>query len=60
MAEAIETAEGITREEFEEFVALQESGVTNMCRVNYVSDLLGMTVEKVKAIMKNYAALKES
>ncbi len=49
----------ITKEQFDSYVAVQESGVTNMFAVNVVSDLSGLTKEECIEIMKNYGKLKE-
>jgi len=48
----------ITKEQFESYEAVRESGVTNMFAVNTVCELSGLTREQVMEIMKNYSALK--
>ena len=49
----------ITQEQFERYVAVQESGVTNMWNVTLVSELAELTKAQVMYIMKNYKALKD-
>ena len=49
----------VTREEFESYVEVQESGVTNMFDVRTVSDLSGLEKEEIMTIMKSYGELKE-
>ena len=49
----------ITKEKFEAYVDVQESGVTNMFDVRTVSMLSGLDREEIMAIMKNYSNLKE-
>jgi len=49
----------ITKKEFESYVGVQESGVTNMFAVSTVSNLSGLDKEKIFHIMKNYGELKE-
>jgi len=49
----------ISREEFESYEAVRQSGVTNMFAVGVVSDLSGLSKDKIKDIMKNYGALCE-
>ena len=49
----------ITQEQFEAYVDVQESGVTNMFDVRTVSDLSGLDKEQIMKIMKNYGELKE-
>lgn len=53
--------EPITKEEFEAYVSVQESGVTNMFDVPAVIVLSGGMLDKPKcfAIMKQYGALKQ-
>ncbi len=47
----------ITRQEFDAYEEVRESGQTNMCALNTVTDLSGLTKEKVLAIMKDYGNL---
>ena len=49
----------ISREQFEAYVSVQESGVTNMFDVRTVSDLSGLEKEEIMTIMKSYGELKE-
>ena len=48
----------ITIEQFKRYVAVQESGVTNMWNVTLVSELAELTKAQVMYIMKNYNAIK--
>ena len=49
----------ITKEQFEAYVDVQMSGVTNMMDVRTVSELSGLEKEEIMTIMKNYGKLKE-
>ena len=49
----------ITQNEFDAYVDVQESGVTNMFNVSVVSDYSGLSRAKIMEIMKNYGELKE-
>ena len=49
----------ITREQFEAYVDVQESGVTNMFDVKTVGELSGLEKEEIMTIMKSYGELKE-
>ena len=49
----------ITKEQFEAYVDVQESGVTNMFDVKTVSQLSGLEKEEIMTIMKSYGELKE-
>ena len=49
----------ITQEQFEAYVDVQESGVTNMFDVKTVSQLSGLNKEEIMEIMKNYGTLKD-
>jgi hypothetical protein len=51
--------EEISKEDFEAYERVRESGVTNMFAVNVVSDLSGLDRDKIMAIMKNYGKLME-
>ena len=51
--------EKITEEQFEAYVDVQMSGVTNMWNVKLVSQLSGLEEKKIMTIMKNYGELKE-
>ena len=49
----------ITKEKFEAYVDVQESGVTNMFDVRTVGTLSGLDREEIMAIMQNYIKLKK-
>ena len=49
----------ITKEQFEAYVDVQESGVTNMFDVRTVGDLSGLEKEEILTIMQNYGELKD-
>ena len=49
----------ITREDFESYVDVQESGVTNMFDVRTVGQLSGLEKEQIMTIMTNYGELKD-
>ena len=51
--------EEITKEQFEAYVDVQESGVTNMFDVKTVGQLSGLEKEEIMTIMKSYGELKE-
>jgi hypothetical protein len=51
--------EKITKEDFEAYVDVQESGVTNMFDVRTVGQLSGLEKEQIMEIMKNYGTLKD-
>ena len=51
--------EEITQEQFEAYVDVQESGITNMFDVRTVGELSGLEKEEIMTIMKNYGQLKE-
>ena len=51
--------EEITKEQFEAYVDVQESGVTNMFDVRTVGDLSGLEKEEILTIMQNYGELKD-
>ena len=48
-----------SREQFEAYVDVQESGVTNMFDVKTVGQLSGLEKEEIMTIMKSYGELKE-
>jgi hypothetical protein len=50
----------ITKEDFEKYVKVQMSGVTNMFAVNTVSQLSGLAKEKIFDIMNNYSSYAET
>ena len=49
----------VTREEFESYVDVQESGVTNMFDVKTVGQLSGLEKEQIMTIMKSYGELQD-
>ena len=51
--------EKITREDFEAYVDVQESGITNMFDVKTVGALSGLEKEQIMTIMTNYGELKD-
>ena len=51
--------EKITQEQFEAYVDVQMSGVTNMFDVKTVGELSGLEKEEIMTIMTNYGQLKE-
>ncbi len=44
----------ITKEDFQAYVGVQESGLTNMWDVNQVSKLSGLDRDQIVEIMSNY------
>ena len=51
--------EKITKEQFEAYVDVQESGVTNMFDVKTVGQLSGLEKEQIMKIMVDYGTLKD-
>ena len=49
----------ITKEQFEAYVDVQMSGVTNMFNVKLVGELSGLEKEQIMTIMTNYGELKD-
>ena len=49
----------ITKEQFEAYIDVQESGVTNMFNAKLVGELSGLKKEEIMEIMKNYGTLKD-
>ena len=49
----------ITQEQFEAYVEVQMSGVTNMFDVKTVGELSGLEKEEIMTIMQSYGELKE-
>ena len=47
----------ITQDEFDAYVEVQMSGVTNMFNVSVVSDYSGLSRDKIITIMSNYEIL---
>ena len=50
----------ITQDEFDAYVEVQMSGVTNMFNVSVVSDYSGLSRDKIITIMKNYNTLAQT
>jgi hypothetical protein len=51
--------EEITKEEFQSYEDVRESGDTNMFFISKVEELSGLSREKILAIMKGYMVLCE-
>ena len=51
------TMSNITQEDFEAYVDVQESGVTNMFNISVVSDYSGLNKNQIIERMKNYETL---
>ena len=51
--------EKITKENFEAYVDVQESGITNMFDVKTVGQLSGLNKVEIMTIMTNYSELKD-
>ena len=51
--------EKITKEQFEAYVDVQMSGVTNMFDVKLVGELSGLEKEQIMKIMVDYGTLKD-
>ena len=49
----------ITKEQFESYVRVQMSGVTNMFDVRNVTALSGLNKNQIMEIMSNYGELEE-
>ena len=49
----------ITQEQFDAYVEVQESGITNMFNVAVVSDYSGLSRQDIMTIMSNYDVLRE-
>ena len=49
----------ITKQQFDDYVDVQMSGVTNMFDVRTVSSLTGLTRDEITNIMQNYRELHE-
>ena len=49
----------VTQDEFDSYVEVQESGITNMFNVAVVSDYSGLSRDKIMTIMKNYSDLND-
>jgi hypothetical protein len=55
----INNMSNITQDEFDAYVRVQMSGVTNMFNVSVVSDYSGLSRDKIITIMENYNTLAE-
>ena len=51
--------EKITKENFEAYVDVQMSGITNMFDVKMVQSLSGLEKEQIMTIMQHYGELKD-
>ena len=51
--------EKITKKDFEAYVDVQESGITNMFNVKLVGELSGLEKEQIMTIMTSYGELKD-
>ena len=51
--------EKITKKDFEAYVDVQESGITNMFDVRMVKSLSGLDKEQIMTIMQHYGELKD-
>ena len=49
----------ITKDEFEAYCEVQESGYTNMLNIKLVSQLSGLTKNQVVFIIRNYGMLSQ-
>ena len=49
----------ITKEQFEAYVDVQMSGVTNMFNAKLVGELSGLEKEQILTIMQHYGELKD-
>ena len=59
MNKKLNEMEKITKENFEAYVNVQESGITNMFDVKMVQSLSGLEKEQIMTIMQHYGELKE-
>ena len=59
MNKKLNEMEKITQEQFEAYVDVQESGITNMFDVKMVQSLSGLEKEQIMTIMQHYGELKE-
>lgn len=53
------TEQIVSKEDFQEYVRVQKSGVTNMFMISTVCELTGLEKEQVMYIMKHYPELEE-
>ena len=59
MNKKLNEMEKITKENFEAYVNVQESGITNMFDVKMVQSLSGLEKEQIMTIMQHYGELKD-
>ena len=59
MNKKLNEMEKITKEQFEAYVDVQMSGVTNMFNVKLVGELSGLEKEQIMKIMTSYGELKD-
>ena len=59
MNKKLNEMEKITKENFEAYVDVQMSGVTNMFDVRTVGELSGLEKEQIMTIMQSYGELKD-
>jgi len=59
MNKKLNEMEKITKEQFEAYVDVQESGITNMFDVRMVKSLSGLEKEQIMTIMQHYGELKD-
>ena len=59
MNKKLNEMEKITKEQFEAYVNVQESGITNMFNAKLVGELSGLDKEQIMTIMTNYGELKD-
>ena len=59
MNKELNEMEKITKEQFEAYVDVQESGITNMFDVQMVSGLSGLEKQQIMTIMTHYGELKD-
>jgi hypothetical protein len=52
-------SEQITKDMFDDYELVRQSGICNMMDIGRVMDLTGLTKPQCLAIMKDYAALRE-
>lgn len=52
--------DGISREKFESYEQVRQSGVTNMFNVSLVCELTDLTKDECFYIMKNYSKLSQT
>ena len=58
-AQDFEAKTGISKEDYEAYESVRQSGVTNMFDVRTVMQLSGLDRQKIMAIMKNYTEARK-